>query len=70
MEEVAGEFAGKAKFVKVNIEDADAEAVAVDYGVYAVPTLLFFKAGQPVDKLMGFVAKPKLVERVNAFLSG
>jgi thioredoxin 1 len=70
VEEVAGEFAGKAKFVKVNIEDSDAEEVAVNYGVYAVPTLLFFKAGEPVDKLMGLVAKPKLVERVNALLQG
>ncbi len=70
MEEVAGEFAGKAKFVKVNIEDADAEEVAVSYDVWAVPTLLFFKGGEPVDKLQGLVAKPKLVERVNALVAG
>lgn len=70
MEEVAGEFAGKAKFVKVNIEDADAEEVAGEYGVYAVPTLLFFKGGKPVDKLLGLIAKPKLVERMNALVAG
>jgi thioredoxin-like negative regulator of GroEL len=68
VEEVSGEFAGKAKFVKVDVEDA--EDVAVNYGIYAVPTILFFKGGQPVDKLQGLVAKPKLVERVNSLLSG
>lgn len=68
MEEVSGEFAGKAKFVKVDIEDA--EDVAVGYGVYAVPTILFFNKGQPVDKLMGLVAKPKLVEHVKSLVSG
>jgi len=68
VEEVSGEFAGKAKFVKVDIEDA--EDVAVGYGVYAVPTILFFKDGQPVDKLMGLVAKPKLVEHVKTLVAG
>lgn len=70
MEEVSGEFAGQAKFVKVNVEDADTEEVAATYGVYAVPTLLFFKGGQPVDKLMGLVAKPKLVEHVKSLIEG
>ena len=68
MEEVSGEFAGKAKFVKVDIEDA--EDVAVGYGIFAVPTILFFRDGQPVDKIMGLVAKPKLVERVNTLVAG
>ena len=70
MEEVAGEFAGKAKFVKVNVEDDDAMDIAVEYGVAAVPTLIMFRGGKPVDKLMGLVAKTKLVERVNALVAG
>jgi len=68
VEEVAGEFAGKAKFVKVDVEDA--EDLAVRYGVFAVPTLLFFKGGQPTDKLQGLVPKPKLKERVTALIEG
>lgn len=66
MEEVAGEFAGQARFVKVDVEDS--EDLAVRYGIFGVPTLLFFKGGQPMDKLQGLVAKPKLVERVKSFL--
>jgi thioredoxin-like negative regulator of GroEL len=68
VEEVASEFAGRAKFVKVDIEEA--EEVAAGYGVYAVPTILFFRGGDPVDKVMGLVAKPKLVQRVESLISG
>lgn len=64
---MAGEFAGKAKFLKVDIEEA--EDVAVSYGVFAVPTILFFKKGEPVDKIMGLVAKPALKKRVESFLA-
>ena len=63
---MAGEFAGKVKFVKVDIEEA--EEVAAGFGVFAVPTVIFFRNGQPVDKLTGLVAKPKIVERTNALL--
>jgi len=68
VEDLAGEFAGKAKFLKVDIEEA--EDVAVDYGVFAVPTILFFRSGQPVDKVMGLVAKPALKKRVESLLAG
>ena len=67
MEEVAGEFAGKASFVKVDIEEA--EDVAVAYGIFQIPTLLFFRKGEPVDKLTGLVAKPKLRSKVESFLA-
>jgi thioredoxin 1 len=67
VEEIAGEFAGKAKFVKVDVEDS--EDIAVKYGIFAVPTLLFFKQGQPVDKVQGLIAKPVLKQRVESLLS-
>ncbi len=67
MEEVAGEFAGKAKFVKVDIEEA--EDAAVNLGVFAVPTIIFFKDGKTVGSpLQGLVPKPKIVERVKALV--
>ena len=66
VEEVAGEFSGKVKFVKCDIEEA--EDIAVGYDVYAVPTLVFFKGGKPVDRLTGMVAKPKLVKTIEAAL--
>ena len=66
MESVSGEFAGKVKFVKVDVEDA--MDVAVNYQIFGVPTILFFKDGEPVDQLQGFVARPRLVERVSALV--
>jgi thioredoxin 1 len=68
VEGVAGEFAGKAKFVKVNI--ADAEDVAASYGIFAVPTLLFFRDGQLVDKSEGLIPKAALKTRVEELLAG
>jgi thioredoxin 1 len=66
VEEVSGEFVGQAKFVKVDVEEA--EDAAVEYGVMQLPTVLFFKGGAPVDKLIGLVPKPKLVERVKSLV--
>ncbi len=68
MEEVAGEFAGQAKFVKVDLSEA--VDVAARFGIWAAPTLLFFKGGQPVDKLQGVVPKPTLKQRVAALVEG
>jgi thioredoxin 1 len=68
VEEVAGEFAGRAKFVKVDLSEA--MDVAAQYGVFAAPTLLFFKEGHPVDKLQGVTPKPTLKQRVTALVEG
>jgi thioredoxin 1 len=62
LEEVAPTFAGKADFVKVDVETA--EEVAVDLGVFSVPTLVFFKGGKPVDKITGVPAKALLLSRL------
>lgn len=62
LEEVATSYDGKATFLKVDVEDA--ESVAVDLGVFSVPTVIFFKEGQPVDKIQGLVSKATLASRV------
>ncbi|MGD9789246.1 MAG: thioredoxin [Phycisphaerales bacterium] len=52
---VADDFAGKAKVGKV---DTDAnQAIAVKYGITAIPTVIVFKGGQPVKKFVGFQKK-------------
>ena len=50
--------------------DAMARDVAAQFGIWAAPTLLFFKDGQPVDKLQGVVPKPTLAQRVSALVGG
>ncbi len=56
LEQLAGEFEGRIKFVKVNVDGAP--ELAGDYGVSGVPTLVLFQKGQPVDAVVGF-AGPK-----------
>ena len=52
--------------VKVNIDDAD--EIAYRYRIMSIPTLLFFKGGQVVDRTVGAMPKNALVERINANL--
>lgn len=51
LEELASETAGKLKIVKVNVDEEP--ALASEYGVASIPTLLFFKNGRPVNKAVG-----------------
>ena len=55
LDELATEYAGKAKIAKVNIDDH--QDLAVQFGIQSIPTLLVFKGGQVVNQSVG--AKPK-----------
>ena len=50
-EAAAGEFAGRAAFFKVNIDEQP--ALAARFGVRSIPTLVLLRGGQPVDSLLG-----------------
>lgn len=64
--ELAGEYSGSMKFGTL---DVDAEtAVAAQYGVVSLPTLLIFKDGQPIDRIVGFTPKQELKRRLNKLL--
>lgn len=66
IDEVAEEFAGKANIVKVDIDKS--EDLAVEFGIRSVPTVLFLKGGQVVDKFVGAVPKSEIVSKVQAAL--
>ena len=66
LDEVEEEMSDKIVVVKVNVDDAD--EVAAQFRIMNIPTLLFFKNGQIVDKTVGAMPKPALVERINANL--
>lgn len=66
LDEVEEEMGGKIEVVKVNVDDAD--EVAAQYRIMSIPTLLFFKGGQVVDKTVGAMAKNVLVDKINANL--
>ncbi|NLM45680.1 MAG: thioredoxin [Firmicutes bacterium] len=63
-EELAGEFAGQVKFVKVDVDKN--RKTAESYRIMSIPTLLFFKDGQPVDTQVGFIAKEPLKQKINS----
>ena len=64
VEEIAGEFQGKAIVGKVDVDTN--QEVAAKYGIRNIPTILFFKDGEVVDKVVGVAPKEQLVEKLNA----
>ena len=66
LDEVEEEMSDKIQVVKVNVDDAD--EIAMRYRIMSIPTLVFFKDGQMVDRTVGAMPKSALVERINANL--
>ena len=58
IEEIAKEYAGKIKVGKVNVDDE--MALAAEYGIEVIPTLLFFKDGKVVKKTTGVLDKAEI----------
>ena len=66
LDEVEEEMADKILVVKVNIDDA--EEIAMRYRIMSIPTLIFFKNGEMVDRSVGAMPKNVLVDKINANL--
>ena len=66
LDEVEEEMADKIVVVKVNIDDA--EEIAMRYRIMSIPTLIFFKNGEMVDRSVGAMPKNVLVDKINANL--
>ena len=64
--EVAEEFDGKIVVGKCNVDEA--QDISIEYGIRSIPTLIFFKNGEPVDKTVGLVSKEDIVNRIKALL--
>ncbi len=58
LEEIAGEQGEKLKIVKLNVDDN--QQTAAQYGVMSIPTLILFKGGQDVKKVVGALPKKRL----------
>ena len=63
LDELAVEFAGKVKIVKINIDDN--QATPAQFGVRSIPTLLLFKDGKPVASQVGALPKNQLAVFIN-----
>ena len=68
VEELSGHYAGKVKMGKLNVDDHP--EVAAQYGVMNIPTLLLFKGGKEVDRIVGVVPKEELARRVESVIGG
>lgn len=66
VEELAGEYAGKAKIGKVNVDDNP--EVSMKYQIRSIPALLIFKGGEVVDQIVGAVPKSVLKKQLDAQL--
>lgn len=64
---LAEEFAGKAKLAKINIDDYN--ELANQYHIMGVPTLLFFKAGNLVDRTEGVMAQEAIASKINSLIA-
>ncbi|GAB4400815.1 MAG: thioredoxin [Anaerolineales bacterium] len=66
VEQLAQEYEGKMKVTKLDVDQNP--TVATRFGVMSIPTLILFKNGQPVERIVGYMPKEKLVERLKPHL--
>ena len=67
IEELSGEYEGKATIGKLNVDDNP--EVAMKYGVRSIPTILVLKDGEVVDKQVGVTSKKVLADKIDAALA-
>ena len=67
VDELATEYDGKVKFVKLNSDDN--AQTAARYGVRSIPTLMMFKGGEAVDHVIGFRPKSQLKQTIEKALA-
>ncbi len=65
-EELAGEYEGKVKFAKLNTDEA--RNVAQKYSIMSIPTLIVFKGGKEIERMVGALPKEALKEKIDALL--
>ena len=66
VDELHAEYEGKAIIGKVNVDDQ--QEISAKYGIRNIPTILFFKGGEIVDKNVGVAPKSDLANKIDALL--
>lgn len=63
VEAVAMAWAERARVVKLNVDDNP--AITERYGVHAIPTLILFKGGEEIERLLGAVSKTEIARKID-----
>ncbi len=66
VEEIAGEYSGKLKVLKLDVDENG--GVAARYSIMSIPTLGVFQGGQLVERIVGYMPKEQLKKRIDAAL--
>ena len=61
IDKLAEDYDGRIKVGKVNVDENG--NLAVKYGIMSIPNMVFFKGGEPVDRVVGAIPKPQMKER-------
>lgn len=67
VEAVAHDFKGKLKVVKLNTDESS--QIAAKYGIMGIPTLMFFSGGKDIDRVVGYMTKEALSQKINSVIS-
>lgn len=59
-EDISDKYEDEAVFVKIDIDEEDSEAAAIQYGISSIPNIIAFKDGKPVDSHLGFAPEAVL----------
>lgn len=66
MEELSGDLQGKLKIVKINVDENS--ALASQYNVMSIPSIMLFKNGQVVEQIVGFMPKASILAKIQKHL--
>ena len=67
VEDLAGEYAGKLKVVKLDVDENS--GIAVKFNVMSIPTLGIFSKGEMIERIVGYMPKEQLKKRIDAALA-
>ena len=66
VEDIAKEYEGKAVIAKCNVDECD--DIPMNFGIRSIPTLLFFKNGELVDKIVGAAPKSSITAKIDSLM--
>jgi thioredoxin 1 len=67
LEQIAAEQTGKLKIVKLNVDEN--QHTPMHFGVSGIPTMILFKDGQMIERIVGFMPKPQLMKKLEPHLA-